>query len=505
MNQFPFAYERIQDSSWAYLSSLLMLALFFKFNRFWAIRNLDLFLLILLAPGIIMVYRGGKMHAANLEASAAVAITAAANGGDSPPTSQTEPPNGGQGEFPPHELEPTPVSDLTEGQLLQRRGYIWLFLVGLVFLVRLLLDPMLVRRPLLDPNLSVGGLVFLGCTLLVFTIADIVTTRPHGDFVSGAVGAVKLVRREASGDQETLKLREYGPGYRLFHVFGLIPSFSQGRALMDATTEELENAVAMEIAAKSLIIACQLMIVLGLVSIGANLFRNVRAGLGMAVIYLMTPYTIFFSAEAMQLLPAALMVWAVALYQRPLASGVLLGLAAGVAYYPIFLLPLWISFYWEKGVRRCVLGVVVALVFSIASLLFTSPDATAFWIQFRGMFAVWLPVMEGLGGLWQLGWDANYRLPIMVGFFVLCISFVFWPLKKDLSTLIAYTAAMMVAVQFWHGWGLGGGLYMAWYLPLALAAFFRPALSEHLATTQVRDPITARRKRRVESGPTESE
>lgn len=499
MNQFPFAYERIQDSSWAYLSSLLMLALFFKFNRFWAIRNLDLFLLILLAPGIIMVYRGGQMDVAKKESTPAV--TSAADAAQLP-TSPATPANGGENNGPRtvDEMEPTPVSVLTAGQLVQRSGYVWLFAVGLIFLVRLLMDPMLVRRPLLDPNLSVGGLVFLGCTLLFFTIADIVTTRPHGDFVSGAVSAVKLVRREASGDQERLKLREFGPGYRLFHVFGLIPSFSRGRELMDATTEELENAVAMEIAAKSLIITCQLMIVLGLVSIGVHLFRNVRTGLGMAVIYLMTPYTIFFSAEAMQLLPAALLVWAVALYQRPLAAGALLGLAAGVAYYPIFLLPLWISFYWDKGARRCVAGVVAALVLSIASLVFTSPDAAAFWIQVRGMFAVWLPVMEGLGGIWQLGWDANYRLPIMVGFFVLCISFVFWPLKKDLSTLIAYTAAVMVAVQFWHGWGLGGGLYMAWYLPLALAAFFRPVLSDHLAINQVREPITARRRKLVETG-----
>ncbi|MFM7563077.1 MAG: hypothetical protein ACKO81_08600 [Planctomycetota bacterium] len=61
MYEFPFGYERIQETSWAYLSSLLMLALFFKFNRFWAMRNLDLILLILLAPGLLMVYHGSRM------------------------------------------------------------------------------------------------------------------------------------------------------------------------------------------------------------------------------------------------------------------------------------------------------------------------------------------------------------------------------------------------------------------------------------------------------------
>ncbi|MFN9751535.1 MAG: hypothetical protein ACK57U_09140 [Planctomycetota bacterium] len=55
MNEFPFGYERIQETSWAYLSALLMLALFFNFNRIWTMRNLDLQLLILLAPGLLMV------------------------------------------------------------------------------------------------------------------------------------------------------------------------------------------------------------------------------------------------------------------------------------------------------------------------------------------------------------------------------------------------------------------------------------------------------------------
>lgn len=496
MNESWLAYERIQDSSWAYLSTFLILALFFKFNRFWAIRNLDLLLVILLAPGIIMVYRGSKLDAlAQVRPAAESAIVSAA-ADDEPDAGLANGGAAGDQERAPavDELAPAPVSSLNEGQRLQRWGYVWLFGIGSLLLARLLIDPALLRRPLLDPNLSVGGLVFLGVSLLAFTVTDIVTTKPQGDFVSGAVSAVKLLRREATGDQETLKLREFGPGYRMFHVFGLIPSFSRGRELMDASTEELENAAAMVIAAKTLIVMCQLAIVLGLVSIGYYLFRSLRSGLGMAVIYLMTPYTIFFSAEAMQLLPGALLVWAVALYRRPLVAGLFLGLAAGVSYYPFFLLPLWISFYWEKGARRCVAGVLIALVVSVASLLFTSPDAASFWIQIRGMFAVWLPVMDGLGGIWQLGWDANYRLPIMVGFLVLCISFAFWPLKKDLGTLIAYTAAVMVAVQFWHGWGLGGGLYMAWYLPLTLAILFRPALVDYLAINQVRDPITRRRR-----------
>ena len=78
MYEFPFGYERIQETSWAYLSSLLLLALFFKFNRFWAMRNLDLILLILLAPGLLMVYHGGRMASGSAPAPVSQPVPAAA-------------------------------------------------------------------------------------------------------------------------------------------------------------------------------------------------------------------------------------------------------------------------------------------------------------------------------------------------------------------------------------------------------------------------------------------
>ena len=57
-----------------------------------------------------------------------------------------------------------------------RVGYIWLFATGGVILVRLLLDPVMVRRPLLEPNLNASGLTFTGVALLVFLMANIITS-----------------------------------------------------------------------------------------------------------------------------------------------------------------------------------------------------------------------------------------------------------------------------------------------------------------------------------------
>ena len=52
--------------------------------------------------------------------------------------------------------------------MVEQVGYIWLFAMGAIFMIRLLLDPMMVRRPLLEPNLSVGGMTFIGARCWCF-------------------------------------------------------------------------------------------------------------------------------------------------------------------------------------------------------------------------------------------------------------------------------------------------------------------------------------------------
>jgi hypothetical protein len=76
-----------------------------------------------------------------------------------------------------------------------------------------------------------------------------------------------------------------------------------------------------------------------------------------------------------------------------------------------------------------------------------------------------------------------------VGFILLSISFVFWPSRKHLGTLMCCTSAVMLAAQFWHG--NGGGLYMSWFLPFTLLTIFRPNLDDRVATSVVK----SRRKR----------
>src|SRR5579859_1923669 len=54
MDQILQGYH-LNDPTWFYLSFLLSLAVYFKFSRFWSIRNLDLVLLLLVSPGLLLV------------------------------------------------------------------------------------------------------------------------------------------------------------------------------------------------------------------------------------------------------------------------------------------------------------------------------------------------------------------------------------------------------------------------------------------------------------------
>jgi hypothetical protein len=428
MSDILFHYYGVNPTSWFYLASLLSIALFFKFNRVLSVRNLDLVGLILLAPGLLAVEHG--LRRGNADS--------------------------------------------------QEIGFVWLFVVTGLFLARMLFDSMMVRRPLLEPNLTTGGLVFLGIALLVFLLANVITKRPQADDVAVAATAEKLQAREGMVDAD--QLARQGPGYPLLF---LLPQISTQRLFTPdpAGTDEpggTGRRLVHETTARVMAIVSQLAIVAGMVLIGWRHFESARMGIAAAVLYLLLPYTATMTGRVDHALPGALVVWAVAAYRRPFVAGALIGLAIGAIYYPVFLLPLWCSFYWERGVRRFTLGVAAALVALVIGLWFTSPDAAVFVGQLRQMFGWILPNKVSLEGFWALpGYDAVFRLPVLAAFIALIATLAIWPAPKNLGTLMSCTAAVLLGSQFWKAHN--GGLYMAWYLPVLLLVVFRPNLENRVA------------------------
>ena len=427
---------------------------------------------------------------------------------------------------------------LKRGRTLEQIGFIWLCIAGMLLLIRLLIDPMMVRRPLLEPNLTTGGLTFSCCSLFVFLMANVVASRPTADDLAGPINAERMMSRQAGDD-----LDRHGPGYALVFALPSLPTVKMGTSLSQRVDEPsvrfrqwkirpddaspltdvdaefitltsdqsvqlqkadgtrlevpwdnmsegdqsfVEKVRAYTTIAKLMAILSHLAVVIGIIAIGYWHFNNVKTGIGAATLYLMLPYTSLMTGRVDHALPAAMLVWTMLCYRRPLLSGIFMGLAIGIIYYPLFLLPLWISFYWRRGLVRFMIGLVSVLAIMVIALAFMCADMEAFWQCIKKMFGLMPPQMEGLGGIWglgELGWKPVYRYPVLAAFIALCGSLAIWPAQKNLGTLLSCSAAVMVATQFWHGYG--GGLYLAWYLPLLLLTIFRPNLEDRSALSVV--------------------
>ena len=501
MSHILFQYQPVAPTTWAYLSSLLMIGLFFKFNRIWSVRNVDLLLLMMLAPGLLLVTYGldeqGKAKAVALRE--AHGKSAAADDStehldarrespqDNSAASNDEPTTASNPDVPPVPLEIPP--NFERGRSNERFGFVWLLAVGGIFLVRLLLDPTMVRRPLLEPNLSTGGLIFIGCSLFIFLMANVIASTPTEADLQGPRSAAQILTRQPL-DQNGGDLSRHGPGLAWLSLLPSIPTMSFYGRQHGLAEDEIYV-----VTAKVLAILSHLAIVIGIIAVGYRHFDNIKMGIGAATLYLLLPYTAMMTGRVDHVLPAALMLWAVLCYRRPLIAGMFVGLAMGVIYYPLFLLPLWLSFYWQRGVTRFSIGFFITVAVLVLSLAFGSHDNAAFWANVQKMFGLWLPVREGLEGLWGLGWDPVYRIPVLTASIVLSCTMALWPAQKNLGTLLSCSSAVMVATQFWHGHG--GGLYMAWYLPLALLTIFRPNLEDRVALTVLGEGWFPRRRAKV--------
>ena len=476
MSDLLLYYQRPEPATWVFLSSFLLLTMYFVFHRFFSVRNLDLLLLLLLAPGLMMVYEGRRLQMspipeitqplvlkqADLESSRQQPLqtfpVALVQGG----ANSLQEDSGSSEAESPGSLEYLPqVSNGWEPGYLEFLGFVFLLVACAFLLIRMLIDPALVRRPLLVPNLSMGGLNFIGISLFLFLMANIVTSTP----------------REQEARSPSL-----GPGYLLLNMLPALPTSLSETPEENAGGEQpppawLPNLV------RVFAILSNLAIVLGIVGVGYWHFDNVKTGVGCAVMYLILPYTAQMTGNLQHTVPAAFLVLALLTYRQPLVAGVLLGMASGLVYYPLFLLPLWISFYWYRGLWPFISGVLSSLAVLMLLLAFQGSD---FGENIKQMWGLWLPRMENLSGIWdsEYGFPAEFRVPTLVACILLSASFVFWPTRKTLGSLMCGTAAIMLAIQFWHGFG--GGLFMAWFLPFILLTIFRPNLDDRIATNVVR-------------------
>lgn len=411
MGEILRGYE-VNPPTWFYLSLLLIIAVFFKFGRLWSVRNLDLMLLLSLAPGLLLV------KSSNPGATV---------------------------------------------------GYCWLFAASGLLLLRLLFDWTLTRRPRMEQNLNPAGMAFLCAAAMLFQTTKIITEAPDASTVKSVKQADELLKRQdASASTEPAETGAVtGPAVRLLAT-PVVP-----------LTGGAEIA-----AARALAFLSHLAVLFGLIAVGRWHFSDTNLGLAMGTMYLLLPVTAYDVTQVKHLLPAALIVWAVAAHRRPTLAGLLLGLACGTLFFPIFLLPIWMAFYWRRGAMRFGLSLVLTGAILLASLLLTSADSLSFTRQTFGSIdwrVLKFQADDGVG-FWSL-YNPAYRIPVFATFIVLLGSLSIWPLKKNLETLLANSAAIIVATQFWYP--DQGGIYVLWYLPLMLVVTFRPRLAN--LPTEIRE------------------
>jgi NADH:ubiquinone oxidoreductase subunit K len=226
-----------------------------------------------------------------------------------------------------------------------------------------------------------------------------------------------------------------------------------------------------------------LAIVVAIVLIGYRHFDNMHTGIAAATLYLLLPYTAEYTPRIDHAVPAALLVWAVQCYRRPVLSGILIGLLAGLICYPLFLLPLWCSFYWRRGLIRFIIGLSSMLALVALSLVFTANNFHTFLADLFHTFGPDIAPAGSEVGFWGFGRLSAYRLTVFAAFAALCCSLVIWPAQKNLGSLLACTTAIMLATQLWKPYE--GGTYVGWYLPLLILTIFRPNLEDRVALSAI--------------------
>ena len=473
-----FQYEML-PTTWFYLSALMILAIFFKFNRFWSVRNLDLIGLILLTPGLLFM---------------------AMYGGQS--------------------------------------GFFWMFGIHLVILVRLLFDTVMVRRPLLEPNLTSGGLIFACFALFAFMTANIAINRGE------QVDSLRTIRLEQILFLTNDSRPDWGrpvfqrPGYSPFYGWAertnqvlapsdslrsplkeallkkrnakanngdeqesFIPTISTETfpmttppplsdealsAIFESEPSEAVRSVSLPVISDAFVLTAvlgmHLLLVIGLLFIGHAHFGNIRVGVAAAALYLLHPYTSQMLGQIDHYIPAMLLVWAVVFYRRPFWSGLLIGLAAVLVFYPIFLVPLWCGFYWKRGFIRFLCGIGGCYTVFFVLLFLMVPSFSFFLLQLGNLFGRSCFLLDHPSGLWEVC-PPFYRIPVFALFLVFSLGMWIWPTHKHLATLVGCSTLVMLGTQFWQSHQ--GGLYIAWYLPLLILTIFRPNLEDRTALSSV--------------------
>jgi len=304
-------------------------------------------------------------------------------------------------------------------------GYAWLLGVSGFWFVRCLLDVTAVKRPRVAVNLGTPALFWIAGALLVGLIAD---------------AGSKIAVIDSVGIAQTAEPK-------------LIVS-------------------------RGIAIGCQIAVAVLLLLIGWIHFREAATGAGAAALYLMLPFTSYRFDHSHHVWPTALLLGAFLGYRKPVAAGILFGIAVGTSFFPIVLLPVWWQFYRGRGQGTFLLWfasfTIISLAVTVPALIFGGEYTSGIWqTLYLGDWQPWRSVK--LDGIWA-GVHWAYRLPVFIAFAAFAFGSFFWPTARDFGQLLAANSVLLIGIQFWFA--DRGGEYVLWYAPLLILMILRPTTTE---------------------------
>lgn len=385
MNAILQGYD-VNEPTWFYLSLLLSLAVFFKFNRVWSVRNLDLLLLLSVTPGLLLVRNG---------------ITAL--------------------------------------------GYSWLLATTGLLLLRNLFDGAFTRRPRLEQNLNAAGMVFLCVSALLFQIANVFTHEPHQSAVASVRKADDLLKRQDPSQKTgTEGVEVSAPDSASILQPGPTSALLAASVVPLTGGVELVAARAISVLAHCAVIAGLFFVGrwhfsdsrLGLAMATLYLLLPCTA-YDVGRVNHVLPGALIVWAVAVQRFP----ILAGALLG--LACG---SMFFAFFLLPIWIAFYWNR--GALKFTGALAGVAVLLLGCLLLTSADSHSLTRQIIGSIDWTVLKFDSGEG-NGFWSL-YDEAYRIPVIATFAVLLVALSVWPLQKNLEHLLAHSTAIIVATQFWY-------------------------------------------------------
>lgn len=398
--------------------------------------------------------------------------------------------------------------------LLNRAAYValmdWIFIAVFAFSV-LLLGRSLLRctRPLTEPwrpNLRTPTLGLLAACLLIVDLAILFKKPPDdaGWFVNLGAQRLRERGRLPYGDPilTGTPAAAYGPLLYVAHVpFQLIvaprvvnPTAPDKPPLGEQSTYFLPPTLA-----TSLCTAAFHLLGLAALWVSARRLAGAQVAWGLVCLYCGSlailgiggdDYAVGGITFVSHVAPASAVLLAFAALSKPGVSGALLAASAGLGFYPAFMAPAWLGYYWnsrEGRVRFLVAFGVTCAAIVLAVLLLSRPTAEygrvgtimrdtfghhtdpsgygsspfGFWGQRGGMRRLFATPLVGTSGLTSPAWLVFAGVLVLTFFLLRGRS----PVELALASGAVAIGATLVKPH-------ATGTYMAWYYGLLLIGFF---------------------------------